>query len=71
MKTFANGFTKSEREEQSAKAAGIDLSEYTKLMKKCTEAATNVGGELESETNESESKKDNSSAVKQLDAEIG
>ena len=68
MKVFSKGFTKSDREENTAKAAGMEVSDYTKLMNETLEAAGNVSGELQTPEEKAESEK---SATELLENEIG
>ena len=67
MKTFAQGFSKSERDENNAKAVGMDISEYTALAQKAMNAANHISGELEKPIQ----KDNNKTSLEQLEQEIG
>ena len=69
MKTFAKGFSKSERDETNAKATGMDIKDYTNLMNSALTAAGNIEGELvEKSESQLESGK---SELDQLNKDIG
>jgi len=68
IKSFNEGFAKSERDEEVAKIAGMDMSEYDKLMKEAMSQAGKISGSLKKETEKTSNKKD---ALAKLDSEIG
>jgi len=68
MKVFIKGFTKSDREENTAAAAGMEMSEYTELMNSAISAAAAVEGELQTPEEKAEAGK---ASTKSLDEAIG
>jgi hypothetical protein len=68
MKAFKDGFSKSERDENTAKAAGMELKDYTELMNEALATANKVEGELQTPEAKEGAEK---SEIDQLDSEIG